>query len=183
MQATEKQPCDGKPQGIRVKLNIKAYEPCSVHGDQPCACEKKLVGEVEKEHDLTCKALAQLIMLNILHSAQIITDTSNTGNSESVNTACTSPLIAAGTSGTSATFADHVLGTETETVSATVGSISSNTFAVTGTITAGANRAYQEVGIRVTANSHLYLLTHDTFSTLNVSNTGTLAVTYTFTFT
>ncbi len=87
---------------------------------------------------------------------------------------------------TAATVIDNALGAQTETQSATInawsGTGSSGTFTVTATITAGADRAYAEVGLRVTVNAHLYLICRDVFSVLNVSNTGTLAVTYTFNF-
>jgi hypothetical protein len=141
------------------------------------------VGVEEKEHDLTTKQFANFIICNLLAGSATITDITNTGRSVAANTACTAPTIQAGTTGTAAAFTDYALGAETETVSATIGSISSNTFTVTGTITATASRAYQEVGLVVTCSSHTFLITHDTFSTLNVSNGGTLAVTYTFTFT
>jgi creatinine amidohydrolase/Fe(II)-dependent formamide hydrolase-like protein len=142
------------------------------------------------DDDLTTKQLAQLIMANILDTApgsSAMTDTSGSTHTVTVNSAATLPLIAAGTSGTTATVADHALGTQTETVTAVTsttftGSGSSGTVMVTGTITAGSARAYQEVGIEVTVGSNIYLLTHDTFTTLNVSSGGTLAVTYMFTF-
>lgn len=159
--------------GVRVGLRIEARD-----------ADGKLIGIVERDA-LATQQFAQLIQLNILDTAESIKDTGGTSHSESVNTAATAPTIDAGTTGTAATVTDNALGTETETVAATInaysGSGSSGSFTVTGTITAGANRAYQEVGLKVTVNTHVYLICHDTFSTLNVSSGGTLAVTYTIT--
>ena len=171
---------------MRVNLFIEARNPCPHHHPEPCDCEKPLVGVVCKD-DITVKQLAQLIMANILDTAPGSTamlDITDTGRTVTVNSASTLPLIAAGTSGTAANFADYKLGTQTETVTAvTSPTFSSNTFSVTGTITAGSARAYQEVGMECTVGGNIFLLTHDTFATLNVSSGGTLGVTYTFTFT
>lgn len=135
---------------------------------------------------LATKQFAQLVQLNILDTAETVTDTTGTGNALTVNNAATAPTIAAGTGTTAATVTDHVLQTQTETVAATInaysGSGSSGNFTVTGTITAGANRAYAEVGLLVTVNTKTYLICHDSFSTLNVSSSGTLSVTYTLSF-
>jgi hypothetical protein len=158
--------------GIRGDLRVEARDKGG-----------KLIG-VHCKNDLTTKAFAQLIQLGILATAETIRDTSGTSHSETTGaTTGSSPTIAAGTSGTSAAFSDYALGTPTETVAATVNALSGNAFTVTGTITAGSTRAYQEVGITVSVNGHTYLITHDTFSTLNVSSGGTLSVNYTFTFT
>lgn len=141
-----------------------------------------VTGVIERDA-LATKQFAQLAQLNLLASAQTIKDTGGASNSETANTAASAPTIAAGTSGTSATVTDFALGAETETQSATInaysGSGSSGSFTITGTITAGSARAYQEVGLKITVNTHVYLICHDTFSTLNVSSGGTLAVTYT----
>lgn len=144
-----------------------------------------IIGRRKKLHDLATKQFAQLIQLNILNTNETITDTGGTGRSETANAAATVPTILAGTGSTAATVTDNALGTQTETVAATInaysGSGASGNFTVTGTITATADRAYAEVGLRVTVNTHTYLICRDTFPTLNVSNTGTLAVTYTLT--
>lgn len=136
--------------------------------------------------DLATKQFAQLVQALIFNSTQTIADTSNATHSVANASATTAPTILAGTTGTAATVTDFALGAQTETVAGTVnaysGSGSSGSFTITGTITATADRAYQEVGLRVTNGGNTYLVCHDTFSTLNVSNTGTLAVTYTLTF-
>ena len=175
-----------KPGRMKIHVRVEAFEPCPIHASKPCDCPKKSIGVREKD-DLSTQQLAQLVQLNILNTNNTIKDTSNTTHSETANTAASSPTILAGTGTTAAAVTDYTLQTQTETVAATIGSISgwsgtSGTFTVTGTITAGANRAYAEVGLRVTVNTHLYLICHDVFSALNVSNGGTLAVTYTFTF-
>lgn len=170
-------PSSGPPGSqMKVKVRLEAWSPPDKDG------VRHLEGVREKKKDLATKQFAMLIQLNILNTGETIRDTSNATHAESANTACTVPTISAGTSGTAAAFADFALGTETETVGAAVNSISGSAFTVTGTVTAGANRAYQEVGLKVTCNTHIYLICHDTFSTLNVSNGGTLAVTYTITF-
>lgn len=160
--------------GARVGLRIEARD-----------ADGTLVGLIQRDA-LATQQFAQLVQLNILDTAETIKDTGGTTHSEAVNTAATAPTISAGTTGTAATVTDNALGAETETVAATInaysGSGSSGSFTVTGTITATAARAYQEVGLKVTVNSHVYLICHDTFSTLNVSSGGTLAVSYTLTF-
>lgn len=172
--------------GIRVRLELEGFDPCIHHAPLPCSCKKKSVGKRCKEHDLATKQLGQLIQLNILATNETIKDTSAANNAETANTAASAPTILAGTGGSAATVIDNALGTQTETQAATInawsGTGSSGTFTVTGTITAGADRAYIEVGLRVTVNAHLYLVCRDAFTTLNVSNTGTLATTYTFNF-
>lgn len=144
-----------------------------------------ITGEIERDA-LATKQFAQLVQLNILDTAETITDTTNTGNALTVNNAATVPTIAAGTGTTAAAYNDHALQTQTETVAATINAYSgagvSGSFTVTGTITAGAARAYAEVGLLVTVNAKTYLLCHDVFSVLNVSNGGTLQVTYTLSF-
>lgn len=144
-----------------------------------------LTGVIERDA-LATKQFAQLVQLNILDTAETITDTTGTGNALTVNNAATAPTIAAGTGTTAATVTDHVLQTQTETVAGTInaysGSGASGTFTVTGTITAGANRAYAEVGLLVTVGAKTYLICHDSFSVLNVSTSGTLQVSYTLTF-
>lgn len=178
---------------ITIAVKVEARNPCPVHchdgvyeGGVPCNCEKPLVGVFEDEYDLGTKQLGQLIMGNILNSGQTITDTGGSARAVAANSACTVPTISAGTSGTAATVADTALGTETETVAAGAPSAgtwsgTSGTFTVAGTVTATANRSYQECGFKVTAATFVFLICHDTFSTLSVSSGGTLAVTYTWT--
>lgn len=183
---------EGHPDGFNMCVNarIEAYPPCPVHAPagETCTCmhtPENLLGVRDLEADLTTKQLAQFIQCNILASGQTVkaedASTNSIGGATPVTTSA--PTIEAGTGGGAAAFTDFTLATSTETVSATVNAISSNTFTVTGTITAGASRAYTEVGLNVTAGAKVYLLCHDTFTALNVSNGGTLAVTYTFTFT
>jgi hypothetical protein len=150
-------------------------------------------GRYHNEYDLGTKALAQLIQSNILDTAASITDVTDTARSIGANTACTAPTINAGTGSTAAAFTDYKLQTTSTSYTgngsyseaATVNAISSNTFTVTGTITnvSGSTITYGEVGMSVTANTYYFLISHDVFTGLAVSNAGTLAVTYTLTFT
>lgn len=145
-----------------------------------------ITGTVKRDA-LATKQFAQLVQLGILATNETIKDTGGTSNSETTAaTTGSAPTVVAGTSGTAATVSDFVLGTQTEsqagTINAYSGSGSSGSFTVTATITAGAARAYQEVGLVVTVNAHTYLICRDTFTTLNVSSGGTLSVTYTLTF-
>ena len=189
MEPTPRPKSPGRTGNMCIRLDVKAYAPCVRHAPLgvPCECaDRVLVGHETKEDDLATKQFAQFVMALMLNSTQTITDTTNTGRSIANATAVTTPTILAGTSGTAATVLDYALGAQTETASGTVnsysGSGSSGSFTVTGTITAGADRAYQEVGLRVTSGGNTFLVCRDTFSTLNVSSSGTLAVTYTLTF-
>lgn len=160
---------------MRIHLDVKAYDP-----------DGSLVGHVCKDDDLATKQFAQFVMALMLNSTQSINDTTNTTRSIANASATTAPTVLAGTSGTAATVLDYALGAQTETASGTVnaysGSGSSGSFTVTASVTATATRAYQEVGLRVTNGGNTFLVCRDTFSTLNVSNGGTLSVTYTITF-
>ena len=170
---------------MKIKVRLEAFAPCSLHAPQPCDCQKVSVG-VRDKADLATKQFAQFVQALLLNSTQTISDTTATGRSIANATATTAPTILAGTTSTAATVTDTALGGQTETIAGTVnaysGSGSSGSFTVTGTITAGADRAYVEVGLRVTNGGNTFLICRDTFSALNVSNTGTLAVTYTLTF-
>lgn len=182
MKAVQENPQQG---AICIKLKVEAFEPCPIHAPAQCSCGKVKTGECIKEHDLATAQFAQFVMALMLNSTQTIQDTTNTGRSIANNVAVTTPTIAAGTNATAATVTDVALGTPTETIGATVnaysGSGSSGSFTVTGTITAGSARAYAEVGLEITNAAHVFLICHDTFSVLNVSSGGTLAVTYTIT--
>lgn len=160
---------------IKIKLDVRGYDP-----------DGTLVGHECKDDDLATKQFAQVVMALVFASTQTIADTSASTHSVANNTATSAVTVLAGTTGTAATVLDTALGAQTETGTTTVnaysGSGSSGTFTITSTVTATADRAYQEVGLRITIGGNLYLLCHDTFSTVNVSNTGTLAVTYTITF-
>jgi len=139
-------------------------------------------------HDGSCIALAQLMQTNIFDTAETIKDTGGTNRSISVNQACTSPYIVAGT-GTSAAFSDNALGSQSTGTSGyatvTVNAVSSNAFTVTANIVngSGSTITYSEVGMTVVNSTYTFLIAHDTFTGLPVSNGGTLAVTYTGTFT
>lgn len=156
----------------------------------------RITGVYENPYDLGTKAFAQLIQNNILDTAESITDTTNTSRSLTVNSAATVPMIVAGTGTTAAAFTDYALSSiasggtyggsnSSGNQAATVNAISSNTFTVTATITntSGSTIAYSEVGMAVTVATYTFLIAHDVFTALNVSNNGTLAVTYTLTFT
>ena len=170
---------------MKIKVRLEAFAPCSLHAPQPCDCQKVSVG-VRDKADLATKQFAQFVQALLLNSTQTISDTTATGRSIANATATTAPTVLAGTTSTAATVTDTALGGQTDTIAGTVntysGSGSSGSYTVTGTITAGADRAYVEVGLRVTNGGNTFLICRDTFSALNVSNTGTLAVTYTLTF-
>lgn len=179
------------PNHFRIWLSVKSYEPCRFahHRGRECGCKKKLTGVREGPANLLTNGFAALVQANILNNAPTnqIKDTGGTLRSITANTATSALTGAAGTTGTTAAVTDFALGTETETqATVTVNAnpntgTTSGTFTVTFTITAGADRAYAEVGLKITKATFVFLVCHDTFSVLNVSNTGTLAVTYTFT--
>jgi hypothetical protein len=173
---------------IRIDLKLEVRDPCPIHAPLGKACTCMPVRETrEIRGDLATKQFMQFIQANILVTAETITaeDSSTASIGGATPTTTSAVTIEAGTTGTAATVLDVALGTSTETIAGVVnaysGSGSSGSFTVTGTVTAGANRAYQEVGLRITAGGKNFLLCHDTFSTLNVSSGGTLAVTYTIT--
>ncbi len=174
---------DGKRHGlVHICARVEARDPYGV-----------LTGVYKNEYDLGTKQFAQLVQTNILDTAQTITNTSGTGESIAVNSASTSPTILAGTGTTAAAVTDYALQTPTSgssgsiaaTINAYSGSGTSGNFTVTGTITntSGSTITYSEVGIEVTVSTYTFLITHDVFTGLSVSNNGTLAVTYTITFT
>lgn len=180
------------PNHFRIYLDVRAYAPCRfvAHRGRTCGCKKKLVGHRYGPANLCTNVFANLVQAAIMGQTTSITDTGGSGRSvtKTVDGGVATRTGAAGTGGTAATVADTALQTETETTSsvtinAVSGSGSSGTFTVTYTVTAGADRIYQEVGLRMTTTSSgwVFCITHDTFTALNVSNTGTLAVTYTFT--
>jgi hypothetical protein len=142
----------------------------------------------EGPSNMTLKQFAQFVQANILNSAQTVTDTSNTARSVSANSASTAINIVAGTSTTAATFTDFKLGTQqggsSGSQAATVNAISGQSFTVTATITntSGGSVNYAEVGIQNTAATFTFQLCHDVFTAVTVSNNGTLAVTYTISF-
>ena len=177
------------PGGCQVGLRIEARAPCPTHAPkgEVCRCMKPF--KVVERDALATKQFAQMVRALVLTGTESSTvkDTGGTSRTVSNASATSAVTIRAGTTGTAATVTDFALGTETETQASTTintysGSGSSGSFTVTGTITAGADRAYAEVGLSMVNGGNTFLICHDTFSTLNVSNTGTLAVTYTLTF-
>jgi hypothetical protein len=179
---------------FRIDLTVKAFDPCRFksHWGRACGCQKRLIGVREGPANLLTNVLANLIRAGILGTTTTITDTGGTGRSVTKTldggAVSASTLICAGTGGTSATVADTNMQTQTEsqanpTINTVSGSGASGTFTVVGTITATADRAYSECGIKIqtTTTSWVFLIAHDSFSVLNVSSSGTLQITYTFT--
>jgi hypothetical protein len=182
------------PNHFRVELCVQAYAPCRyvAHRGTICGCRKRLTGIRSGPANLLTNGFAGLVRAGILGTTTSVTDTTPTARSITnainggINAAVTA--IVAGTGATAATVADTNLQTQTETVvagapSAISGSGATGTMTIAGTVTAGADRAYTECGIKVTSttNSWVFLIARDTFSTLNVSSTGTLAITYSIT--
>jgi len=178
------------PNHFRVWLTVRAYAPCKRHAPHPCHCRKRLTGLREGPANLLTNQFAGFVRAGIFGTTTTVTDTGTTGRSITnalnggVNAAST--LITSGTGAAAATVADIAMQTATETVvagapSAITGSGATGSFTIAGTITATAARAYTECGIQITTttNTWNFLVAHDTYTTLNVSNTGTLAVTYT----
>jgi hypothetical protein len=174
--------------GTRIELHIEARD---VAGN--------LIGPPQvKDADLATKQFAQLIQSNILGTAETITNTSGVGVAVSAFTTLANNLIIAGSgiappatpSVTDFYLAGPVTagGGSSGQAPATVGTWgntvpSSGVFQVTGTVTnnQGSNQPYSEVGIQVNRSVSPFdpfLLTHDNFSGVIVSPSGTLAVTY-----
>jgi hypothetical protein len=180
------------PNHFRIDLQVRAYDPChhKAHWGKACGCKKKLVGLREGPANLCTNVFANLVRVGLMGTTTTVTDVGGTGRSvdKTMNGGVNSMLGCAGTGVTAATVADTNMQTQTETqASVTVNTVSgagaTGTFTVAFTITATADRAYTEVGLKnVTTTSPFwsFLLTHDSFSVLNVSNLGTLATTYTF---
>ena len=203
-----------------MRAVVVARDPCPIHGyahwdgpdergiedgniNRPNPCEGGIIGVYDNPADISVKALAQLMQVNILAlSGQSITNVSNSSQAISVADVPSAPFIVAGLTGTAATFADYALGDGTSNTNyhanssyaqaATVNAIASNTFTVTATITnsSGGNLLYKEIGLAVTvthtASPYYFLLCHDQVNSgsgYTVSNSGTLSVTYTGTFT
>jgi hypothetical protein len=181
------------PNHFRVELHVRAYAPCRdrAHHGTACSCTKELTGIREGPTNLLTNVFGNLVKAGILGTTTSITDTGTTArsvtNTMSGGINAAQNLICAGTGVTTATVADINLQTQTEQVvagapSAISGAGATGTFTLAGTVVATADRAYTECGIKVTTttNSWVFLIAHDSFSALNVSNTGTLAVTYSF---
>lgn len=146
-----------------------------------------LTGIYDNQYDLGTIQLLGFIATNILDTAESIKDTGGTIRSITANSANSVINIVAGTGVTAPAVSDFNLQTQSAgssgSISATVNAPSGSTFTVTGTITnsSGSTIAYSEVGIECTSATFVFLLSHDVFTALNVSNGGTLAVTYTAT--
>lgn len=166
---------------IKAKLELVAKDK-----------DGNITGTYCNEDDLFTKQFAQMTQLNIFNTAETITTTSNVAEALTVNNAATAPTIVAGTGTTAAAVTDYNLqsqssgtsGSVAATINAYSGSGTSGHYTITGTITnsSGGNITYSEVGLEVTVATYVFLLTHDVFTGLVVSNLGTLAVTYTLTF-
>jgi hypothetical protein len=166
------------PNHFRIHLKVEARD-----------ADGNLTGIREGPANLCTNAFAGLVEANIFATActNQLYDTGHT--LRTITASCATSVVTgcAGTTNTAAAVTDYKLGTETETqASCTVGAnpntgTTSGTFTVIYVITAGADRAYVEVGIKVTALTFVFQITHDVFATLNVSSGGTLTVTYTFT--
>jgi len=180
------------PNHFRIWLDVRAYAPCKRHAPRACKCQKRLTGIRSGPTNLLTNQFAGFVRAGIFGTTTTVTDTTPTGrsitNALNGGVVAASTLINAGTGATAATVADTNLQTQTEsianpTVNAITGTGSSGTFTVVGTITATADRAYTECGIRITTttNTWNFQIARDTYTTLNVSNTGTLAVTYSVT--
>jgi len=178
------------PNHFRIWLEVRAYAPCMRHAPRPCTCRKRLTGLREGPANLLTNQFAGFVRAGVFGTTTTVTDTGTTGRSITnalnggVNAAST--LITSGTGGAAATVADVAMQTATETVaagapSAISGSGATGSFTIAGTITATTARAYTECGIQITTttNTWNFLVAHDSYTTLNVSTSGTLQVTYT----
>lgn len=164
----------------------------------------KITDEEIIEDDISVNALAQLIQINILAlSGQTVKTVSNSAQAISMGDVPSAPVVIAGLTGTAPAFTDYALGDGTTNTdyhtsatdfcqSATVNAISSNTFTVTGTITCNnsGGRTYKEIGLAGTvthsSTAYYFLYAHDYLNSGTgylVSQGGTLAITYTGTFT
>jgi len=179
---------------FRMDLNVRAYEPCHNrdHWGIPggCACDKTLIGMREGPANLLVNNFAKLVQVGLFGQATTINDTANTPRSMTITVlggGITSKVGWAGTGATAATVADVAMQTPTESAALTVNAVSgagaTGTYTVTYTVTAGSARSYVEVGMIVTTttNAWPFLISHDSFSALSVSTSGTLAVTYSIT--
>jgi hypothetical protein len=185
--------------GFKFALHVEARNCCPAHPDhiskgvncEICGEERPLVGVHDNQLDLGTIQLLWLMMNNLLDTAaSAVPDTANVSRSLSVNSAATVPQIVAGTGTTAAAVSDYKLQTQATTTSGYVTAVTANpsgsTMVITGTITntSGGTLAYDEVGIYITVATWVFMLAHDaplTGGPFNVSNNGTLAVTYTAT--
>jgi hypothetical protein len=182
------------PNSLRIDLRVAGYDPCprKAHWGRACRCTKRLVGLREGPANLLTNVFANFVRTGILGTNTTITDSGGTGRALTKTLdggiVSASTAICAGTGVAAATVADTNMQTQTEqianpTVNTVTGAGATGTFTVVGTVTATADRQYTEVGIKVTTTTTTwtFLIAHDSFAALSVSNTGTLAVTYSFT--
>jgi hypothetical protein len=156
-----------------------------------------ITGTYCNENDLITQQFAQFAILNIFNqlATLTVTDTTNTARSIVGTPATITALtIVGGTGATAASVTDYVIQTAasttgtSSTVAATVNWVVessgvSGSFTITGTFTntSGSTITYSELALYVTNAAHLFAITHDVFTGVAVSNTGTLAITYTLT--
>jgi hypothetical protein len=190
--------------GLHIGVRIVARNPCSEHGfthTDTDTCQKGFIGETFKDPDMGLYAFAAALIANVFdtnNTATSVPDTGGTSRSWAANSATSSINIRAGSGTTTPTFGDHVIQTPltnspagTGLISATTGTAITNnttngTFVITGTFTNGTvgNLTYAEIGIEATANTFIFLLSHDLTNGATgyiVSPSGTVAVTYTVT--
>jgi len=180
------------PNYFRMDLCVKAFAPCrhKSHWGTVCGCKKRLEGMRTGPTNLLTNVFGKFTQAGMFGATQTITDTSSTGRSvtKTLDGGVATVTGWAGTGATAATVADTNSQTSTETttsvtVNAISGSGSSGSYTITFTITATADRSYTECGLKstTTSTSWIFLMARDTFTALSVSNSGTLAVTYTVT--
>jgi len=186
-----------EPSDSTIKLKVVSYAPCKneSHWGSSCNCEKEVLETREDYRTNLCTAgWAGFVQANILNTAANpnIKDTGGTSRSLSANTAVSALTLIAGTGTAAASVADNALTTATAgasgnttslTISTATETGTSGSFTIVGTITntSGGNINYAEVGLTITAATFVFLITHDVFTALTVSNNGTLQVTYTMT--
>lgn len=146
------------------------------------------------QEDLITQQWAQFCYTNIFGTTGSIIAITGSTISTVVWSTLSALTIAAGTGTNAAQVNDHALQTIAGTTAGTCpgtlsafpaeGAATSGSFTITGTITnnSGGTINYSEIGIEINDNAaHTYLLTHDVFVAVPVSNTGTLSITYTIT--
>lgn len=182
-----KEQAKGLPLSLCVKRKFKARDRANRRCTGPI-----LSGVREGPANLATKQWAQFNQVLILASSQTIADTGAVGRAITNGTATGTLNLVAGTGSAAATDTDTNLqaqstgtnGSQAGTVTAYVSGGTSGTFTITATITntSGAAIAYRECGVEITVGGNVFLLAHDIFAAaLNVSNNGTLALTYTIT--
>lgn len=170
---------------FRVCLDVVGYD-----------ADGNVTGRAHDEHDLVTQQFAQFAILNIFNqtSTLSVTDTSGTVRSiVGVPATLTALTIVGGTGTTAAAVTDTVIQTAASTTgtTSTVAAVTvlggqattTGTVTVTGTFTntSGSSITYSELCLYVTNAAHTFAITHDVFTGVPVSNTGTLAITYTIT--